>query len=130
MTGEKTFLGKTGNFKGEDIVDIILQQPACSHFIARKLYRFFGREDFSKEFEDKLAASLKQHNYEIAPFLEQVFLSKDFYSPATYGTQIKSPVQLVISTYKKLGLHQRARPIPNSPDHCAGWARRSSIRRT
>jgi uncharacterized protein (DUF1800 family) len=102
--GVKTFLGKTGNFKGEDIVDIILQQPACSHFIARKLYRFFGRQEFSKEFEDKLAASLRQHNYEIAPFLEQVFLSKDFYSPATYATQIKSPVQLVISTYRKLGL--------------------------
>jgi len=110
--GVKTFLGRTGNFKGEDIVDIILQQKACSHFIARKLYRFFGREDFSPEFEDKLAASLKQHNYEMAPFLEQVFLSKDFYSPATYATQIKSPVQLVISTYRKLGLHS----APNYPD--------------
>jgi uncharacterized protein (DUF1800 family) len=102
--GEKTFLGKTGAFKGEDIVDIILQQPACSHFIARKLYRFFGREDFSKEFEDKLAASLAQNKFEIAPFLEQIFLSKDFYGPATYATQIKSPVQLVVSTYKKLGI--------------------------
>jgi uncharacterized protein (DUF1800 family) len=66
--GEKTFLGKTGAFKGEDIVDIILQQPACSHCIARKLYRFFGREDFSKEFEDKLAASLARNNYEMRPF--------------------------------------------------------------
>ena len=102
--GSKTFLGKTGNFKGEDIVDIILQQPACSHFMARKLYRFFGREDISRDFEDKLADSLKRNNYEIAPFLEQVFLSKDFYSPATYGMQIKSPVQLVVSTYKKLGI--------------------------
>jgi uncharacterized protein (DUF1800 family) len=102
--GEKTFLGKTGKFKGEDIIDIILDQPACSHFIARKLYRFFGREDFSKELEDKLAASLVRNKYEIAPFLEQIFLSKDFYSPATYATQIKSPVQLVVSTYKKLGI--------------------------
>src|SRR5262249_51201020 len=64
--GEKTFLGKTGNFQGEDIVDIILQQPACSRFIARKLYRFFGREDYSKEFEDTLAASLARNRYEIA----------------------------------------------------------------
>ncbi len=102
--GSKTFLGTTGNFKGEDIVDIILQQPVCSHFIARKLYRFFGRDDLSKEFEDKIAASLRRNNYEIAPFLEEVLLSRDFYSPATYGTQIKSPVQLVVSTYKKLGI--------------------------
>ena len=110
--GEKTFLGKTGSFKGEDIVDIILQQPACSHFIARKLYRFFGREDFSKDFEDKIADSLRQNKYEISPFLEQVFLSKDFYSPASYGTQIKSPVQLVVSTYKKLGISS----APTSPE--------------
>ena len=27
--GEKTFLGHTGNFNGEDIIDIIVQQPAC-----------------------------------------------------------------------------------------------------
>ncbi len=110
--GVKTFLGKTGNFKGEDIVDIILQQPACSHFIARKLYRYFGREDFSQDFEDKLAASLRGHNYQVAPFLEEVFLSKDFYSPAAYGTAIKSPVQLVVSTWRKLGLHA----APNYPD--------------
>ena len=113
--GEKTFLGKTGNFKGEDIVDIILQQPACSHFIARKLYRFFGREDFSKELEDKLAASLVRNNYEIAALLEQIFLSKEFYSPATYATQIKSPVQLVVSTYKKLGISS----IPTYPNFAA-----------
>jgi hypothetical protein len=72
--------------------------------MARKLYRYFGREDFSKDFEDKLADSLRQNKYEISPFLEQVFLSRDFYSPASFGTQIKSPVQLVISTYKKLGI--------------------------
>ena len=102
--GQTTFLGQTGNFKGDDLVDIVLKQPACSHFIARKLYRFFGRDDYSKEFEDKLAASLVENKYDIAPFLERIFLSKDFYSPATFGTQIKSPVQLVVSTYKKLGI--------------------------
>ena len=103
-TGSKTFLGKTGNFSGEDIVDVILQQPAAPHFIARKLYKYFVRENPSKELEDQLAASFAGNKFEIAPFLEQVFLSRDFYSPASYGTQIKSPVQLVISTYKELGL--------------------------
>ncbi len=110
--GVKTFLGKTGNFKGEDIIDIILQQPACSHFMARKLYRFFGREELPKDLETRLADDLRGHNYEIAPFLEDLFLSKDFYSPAVYATQIKSPVQLVVSTYRKLGLHS----TPTFPD--------------
>jgi len=72
--------------------------------MARKLYRFFVREDPDKTFEEKLSASLRQHNYEITPFFEEIFLSRDFYGPASYATQIKSPVQLVVSTYKKLGL--------------------------
>ena len=66
------------------------------------------------------AASLRQNKYEISPFLEQVFLSKDFYSPATYGTQIKSPVQLVVSTYRSSASPPR-RPILNfRPDRRAG----------
>jgi hypothetical protein len=102
--GEKTVLGRSGKFKGEDVVDILLEQPACARFIARKLYRFFVREDLTKELEEQLASALRGNKYAIAPFLEQVFLSRDFYSPASYATQIKSPAQLVISTYKKLGL--------------------------
>ena len=100
----KTFLGKTGNFSGEDIVDVILQQPAAPRFIARKLYKYFVREDPSSDLEAKLAASLAANKFEVAPFLEQIFLSRDFYSPASFGAQIKSPVQLVLSTYKELGL--------------------------
>ena len=102
--GEKTFLGHTGNFKGEDIIDIILQQPACSRFLARKIYRYFVREDMPKPVEEQLAHTLVDNKYEIAPLLEKILLSRDFYSPASVGTQIKSPVQLVVSTYKKLGI--------------------------
>ncbi len=102
--GSKTVLGKTGNFKGEDIVDIILEQPACARFMTRKFYRFFVREDLPKPAEEQLAKTLVENKYEIAPFLEKIFLSRDFYSQASTGTLIKSPVQLVVSTYKKLGL--------------------------
>jgi uncharacterized protein (DUF1800 family) len=113
--GEKTVLGRSGKFKGEDVVDILLEQPACARFIARKLYRFFVREDLTKELEEQLAPALRGNKYAIAPFLEQVFLSRDFYSPASTATQIKSPAQLVISTYKKLGL----KDVPTYPKFSA-----------
>ena len=102
--GEKTFLGARGNFDLEQVVDIILKQKVAAEFITRKLYRFLVREDLSPELNAKLAAILRDGNYELKPLLKTIFLSKDFYSPASYATQIKSPVQLVISTYKKLGL--------------------------
>ena len=104
--GEKTFLGKTGRFDGVDVIDIIMQQPVTAEFIAGKIYRYFVREDLSPELQKKLGAMLRESNYEITPLLETIFLSRDFYSPASVGTQIKSPVQLAISTYRKLGLER------------------------
>jgi hypothetical protein len=132
--GQKTFLGKTGNFDGVSVIDIIMQQPATSRFIAGKIYRYFVRQDLSPELQDKLGAVLRNANYEIAPLLETIFLSRDFYSSASIGTQIKSPVQLAVSTYRKLGLKD-APGVPDfniatgtlgqrlfSPPTVAGWA--------
>ncbi len=110
--GEKTFLGKTGRFDGVDIIDIIMQQPATADFIAGKIYRYFVREDLSPELQKKLGSVLRDSHYEIKPLLETIFLSRDFYSQASVGTQIKSPVMLAVSTYKKLGL----KSIPGVPD--------------
>ena len=110
--GVKTFLGKTGNFDGVQIIDIIMQQPVTADYIAGKLYRFFVRQDLSPELQKKLGSVLRDSHYEIAPLLETMFLSRDFYSPASVGTQIKSPVELAVSTYKKLGLDA----IPGAPD--------------
>jgi hypothetical protein len=111
-SGQKTFLGRTGNFDGVDIIKIIMDQPVTAKFIAGKIYRFFVREDLSPELQEKLGAILRNANYEIAPLLDTIFLSKDFYSPASVGTQIKGPVQLAVSTYRKLGLPD----VPGVPD--------------
>ena len=110
--GEKTFLGHTGRLDGVNIIDIIMQQPATADYIAGKIYRYFVRENLSPELQKKLGAILRQNKYEISPLLETIFLSRDFYSPASVGTQIKSPVQLAVSTYKKLGQNN----IPGVPD--------------
>src|SRR5258708_24174135 len=110
--GVKTFLGKTGNSDGVQIIDIIMQQRVTADYIAGKLYRFFVRDDPSPELQKKLGSVLRDHHYEIAPLLEAMFLSRDFYSAASVGTHIKSPVELAVSTYKKLGLEN----VPGEPD--------------
>ena len=108
----KTFLGKTGTFDGVDVIDIIMEQPATADFIAAKIYRYFVRDDLSPALQKKLGAVLRDHHYEIRPLLETMFLSRDFYSPESVGTHIKSPVELAVSTYKKLGLGN----VPGVPD--------------
>ncbi|WP_428097845.1 DUF1800 domain-containing protein [Candidatus Rariloculus sp.] len=110
--GEKTFLGRTGRFDGVDVIDIIMEQPVTAEYIAAKIYRFFAREELSPELQAKLGTAFREADYEIRPLLETIFLARDFYAPATVGTQIKSPVQLVISTYRKLGLDD----APGIPD--------------
>ena len=109
--GMKTVFGQTGNWDGEDVVDLILQQEAAGEFIAGKIYRFFVREEISEQMLDELAARLRDDNYALKPFLHALFLSQDFYSEPSLGTQIKSPVQFLVSTYRKLGLER----IPGTP---------------
>jgi uncharacterized protein (DUF1800 family) len=110
--GEKTFLGRTGRFDGVQVLDIILEQDVTAAFIAGKLYRFLVREDLSPAFQQRLGALLRRHDYEIAPFLRTIFLSRDFYSAGSVGTHIKGPVELIISTYRRLGLTT----LPGVPD--------------
>jgi hypothetical protein len=108
----KTVLGQRGNFDGVKVIDVILAQPVTADFIAGKIYRYFVREDLSPAMKAQLGAKLRESKYQIAPLLETVFLSKDFYSPASVATRIKPPVELVVSTYRKMGLTE----IPGVPD--------------
>ena len=109
---DKTLLGRTGNFDGVQVIDILLAQPVTTDFIAAKLYRYFVREDLSPALQDRLGELLRASKYEIAPFLETIFSSRDFYSDASVATRIKPPVELVISTYRKMGL----KAVPGIPD--------------
>lgn len=109
--GVKTVLGKTGKFTGEDVIDILLDQEVCAQFISAKLYRYFVREDVSAEVNEELAALLRDNDYEVKAVLKTIFLSKDFYSQPSYASQIKGPVDYLISTYRKLELTK----VPGTP---------------
>ena len=108
--GAKDFLGERGHFDGIEIIDRILARPQTSQFIAAKLYRYFVQDDLSPAAEEQLGQRLRHHNYDIGAYLGELFVSQDFYASA--GEHIKSPVELVVSTYKKMGLTQ----VPGVPD--------------
>ena len=106
---EKTFLGHTGNFDGEDIIDIILQQPACPRFITRHLYNFFVadepqvpawniEEPRNPQAINDLSQTLVDGDYEIKPVLRQLFNS-DYFKEAQYQ-KVKSPTEVVVGTLR------------------------------
>jgi len=102
--GKKTIFGQTGNWDGDDLVDLILQQPATARFIARKLFLYFVHREPSEALVEQLADVLRNNDYELRPVLKTLFVSREFYSSRAMGTQIKSPVQLVVGFYKSLGV--------------------------
>jgi uncharacterized protein (DUF1800 family) len=104
-TGMKTFLGRTGNFNGDDIVDIIFRQAATSTYIATRLIKFFALDDPPADAVSQLADVVRRNNFDIAPALQTLFASKWFYSPDVMLRQIKSPVQLVVGSLRALGVN-------------------------
>jgi hypothetical protein len=102
--GRKTFLGRTGYFNGDDIVDIIFDRPECARFFAASLLNWFVYNDPEPELIDALAAIIDQHNYELTPVLSILLASNVFYSPRAYRALVKSPVEFVVGAHKALGL--------------------------
>ncbi len=95
-TGKKTFLGKTGNFDGDDIIDMLLEQKATAHFIAEKIYKYFVNDTVDKSKVEYLAEGFYQSNYNIAKLMESIYRSEWFYDEKNIGTRIKSPVELLV----------------------------------
>jgi uncharacterized protein (DUF1800 family) len=100
--GTKTFMGHTGPLNGDDIIDILIQKPACAQFIGKKLWRFFVEDEPSREIVDLIASRIRAHDFEMRPVLREIFSSAQFYSDRVMQTQIKSPVQYIVQTSKLL----------------------------
>lgn len=101
--GDKTFLGKTGNFDGDDILDIILEQKQTARFISQKLYKFFVNENIpDPEKTEWLANRFYNSNYDISKLMEDIFTSDWFYDEKNIGTKIKSPIELLVGIQRML----------------------------
>lgn len=102
--GRKHFLGQTGNFNGDDIVNIIFEQPQCARFFASSLLNWFVYNDPEPALVDSVAALLRKHDYELRPVVATILRSNVFYSRRAYRALVKSPVEFVVGTYKALGV--------------------------
>jgi uncharacterized protein (DUF1800 family) len=104
--GSKTFLGRSGNLDGDDVVDTIFAKPQCARFFAQKLLGLFVYDDPEPELTEGVADLLLRHDYLLAPVVSAILRSNVFYSQRAYRALVKSPVEFVVGTYKALGLQQ------------------------
>jgi uncharacterized protein (DUF1800 family) len=116
----KTFLGETGNFNGEDIIDIIVKQPATARFISRHLYNFFVEDELqvpswatepprNEMAIQQLSKVFMENGGQMRPVLRELFNS-DFFKEATDFKKVKSPIELIAGVLKQTG--EFSSPVP------------------
>ena len=131
--GTKNFLGKTGNFNGDDVLKIILEQRQTAVFLTQKIYRFFVNEEELNEARiASLAKDFYDSNYDIGALLHQIFTASWFYDAANVGAHIKSPIELLVGLQRLIPIEfKNERTLINLqkvlgqqlfyPPNVAGW---------
>ena len=108
--GKKTFLGHEGNFNGEDIIQIIVDQQATAKFVATRLFQFFASDDVDSESHDQVISEMMDayfdSGYEIKAVLRTLFNSDYFKSDECMYSRVKGPVESVVGTARLAGSYQ------------------------
>jgi uncharacterized protein (DUF1800 family) len=99
--GEKTFLGRTGRFDGDQIVAIVFEQKAAATFVTRRLWREFVSDRPDEREVERLAATFRAADFSVAALLRALLLSDAFWAPANRGTLVKSPVELLVGAVRQ-----------------------------
>ncbi len=111
--GEKTFLGETGNFNGQDIVEIIARQEATARFVSTRLFQFFAADEVDEDGETVIEEMMKSYfdsGYEIRSVLRTLFNSDYFKSEKARWARVKGPVELVIGAVRMAGSYREPTP--------------------
>lgn len=131
--GSKIFFGKTGNFNGNDIIDMILEKREAADFITRKIYRYFVNEQVDEAIVKELSRQFYNNDYHIGKLMRSIFESDWFYDKKNVGTKIKSPVDFLAGVMRTLHVDFQNKPalvflqralgqMLFNPPNVAGWA--------
>lgn len=100
--GEKTFLGQTGPWNGDDIIRLAAARPETARFLARKMLSFFVMPEPSEEAIAALAAVYDESDHHLGTMLGVLLRSRLFYSEAAYRSLIRSPIEMVVGSIRLL----------------------------
>lgn len=131
--GEKIFQNRKGNFGGEDIINMIMDNKQTAYFICKKLYKYYVNETINEAKVKALAEYYFMNQYNTEMLLKKMFMSDWFYSDVNMGCNIKSPVELLVGLSKQfkvkygneklfLMLQRQLGQVLFFPPNVAGWA--------
>ncbi len=133
-SGSKTFLGKTGTFGGEEIISIILEQPATARFVTSRLFSEFAHSEPSRETSDRLVKTWDTSGHSVKDVVREILVSDEFYTERSYRATVRSPISFVVNAIRGLEIADDLRPNMFSdktikgmdqalfePPNVAGW---------
>ena len=109
--GPKRILGVEGNLDGDDVVDIVLAQPACAAHLAERLLAYFEGVEPAPERRERYARLLRDADYRIDRFLRALFLDPEFYRPEVLGQRVASPLDYLVGSARRLGIEPQGRSL-------------------
>ena len=107
--GEKTFLGETGKFNGEDIIAIIAKQESTARFVATRLFQFFAADEITEDGEKAIQDMMTSYfssGYQIQAMLRTLFHTDYFKSDEARFARVKGPVEMVVGAIRMSGNYQ------------------------
>ena len=102
-TGQKNFMGKTGNFTGDDIVEMLVPLRATAERLSTHLFTFFAYQNPEPEIVRHLADTFQQSHYNVGAVVREIFSMDAFYSAKAYRALVKSPAELTAQTLRATG---------------------------
>src|SRR5437588_3576006 len=106
--GQKTFMGKTGNFTGDDIVEMLVPLRATAERLSTRLFSFFAYPNPEREIVAHLADTFQSKRYNVGAVVQEIFGLDAFYSDKAYRALVKSPAELVAQSLRTTGADARS----------------------
>ncbi len=100
--GEKTIFGKTANFDGDALIDLIFEQPACAVYLARALYEEFVLPDAPDDRVQWLASEIRRLDFDVKETLRVLLSSDDFFADEARFSRVRSPIELIVGVVRML----------------------------
>ncbi len=131
-SGNKTFMGRSGDFGGEDIINIIMDNKLTARYLVTKLYKYYVNDTVHEAHVSQLADYYYNNQYNTEKLLKRIFTADWFYDPGNMGCNIKSPVEFLVSmsrtfniTYNDpkvlMGIQRGLGQVLFFPPNVAGW---------
>lgn len=102
--GEKTVFNQKANFKGDDIINLLVDHPQCARHIAKEMWEYFAYANPANEIIDRVATAFRKSGMEILALVRAIALDPEFVSDRAARKLVKHPVDFVIASARALGL--------------------------